>query len=727
MIHSIHIENFRKHADLTVNFTAGINAIRAQNEAGKTTLLESIAYALFGAQALKEPLDDVVTYGVPVGKLKVDLRLEVAGVDYTIKRGKSGAELTFAGQVVTGQTEVTKFVEKLLGASRDMASKLMLAKQKDLGGALAGGPTAAGQLIEDLAGLDLIDNLVTQISETLPSGNTAAAQASVDSARSRAEPGEEVDLTPLRHAVRDAVADVEREKAAHQKLMAQLATLDVAAANAALADQARLQRSADVRLIQTGSLHAALAVAPLVAPAEGAIAEMRGKVEAQKGIAAAAKLHAELQALDTSELWDDSLRSLIAAVADEEVALAAAVTAHAAAAESERAIISDHRDAKTAFTLKRQQLEGQLIKETSCALCQKDLTDVPEVVRINSTLTSRINNLQMARAADQDAEMAALENADKATAAAAKAVATSKSQLAQLQCVVRANDQIEKVYARAEAFITLDPSRVPSAWTWTGPTAEPQDFAGALAKLELQERQAIADGAARAQKQKQYDDLLDASAADAIEMAALEIAEANHTRASASALAGLAGLAADRLRVCEASQRTAQSALSIEQALQAQIADQVAKAKIELVAAELLLADMQANNALVKKLRAARPQITDKLWAIVLAAVTTYFSDVRGEYSAVTRADGKFKVNGNPASGLSGSAEDVLGLAIRFALTKTFLPSIDFLILDEVAAACDDQRETAMLGLLATAGFKQTILVTHSDLADAFSDNVITL
>lgn len=188
MLHKIRLENFRKHADLTVSFTAGINAIRAPNEAGKTTLLEAIAYALFGTKGLKESIDDVVTYDMPVSKLRVALDFDHAGVAYNIKRSKSGAELNGTGVKVTGQAEVTRFVEKLLGTSADMASKLMLAKQKGLGGALSGGPREAGAMIEDLAGIDLIQRYIDLITAHLVAGQTSAAEANVASARARAEP-----------------------------------------------------------------------------------------------------------------------------------------------------------------------------------------------------------------------------------------------------------------------------------------------------------------------------------------------------------------------------------------------------------------------------------------------------------------------------------------------------------------------------------------------------------
>ena len=93
----------------------------------------------------------------------------------------------------------------------------------------------------------------------------------------------------------------------------------------------------------------------------------------------------------------------------------------------------------------------------------------------------------------------------------------------------------------------------------------------------------------------------------------------------------------------------------------------------------------------------------------------------------VTRGEKGFAVDGKSAKSLSGSTKDSLGLAIRLALAKTFLPSLGFLILDEPAAACSDSRESAMLGLLSACDFDQILMVTHSDLADAYSSSIIQL
>jgi ABC-type transport system involved in cytochrome bd biosynthesis fused ATPase/permease subunit len=138
---------------------------------------------------------------------------------------------------------------------------------------------------------------------------------------------------------------------------------------------------------------------------------------------------------------------------------------------------------------------------------------------------------------------------------------------------------------------------------------------------------------------------------------------------------------------------------------------------------------MHFNNTLQKAVRLARPVIADKLWTVVLAAVSTYFSTMRGEKSVVTREGNSFKVDGHVVGGggLSGSALDLLGLSIRMALTRTFLPTAPFLILDEPAAAMDEERTRQMLGFLVAAGFQQTILVTHESESESVADNLITI
>ena len=148
MLLNLKLTNFRKIVSDEMTFTDGVNCIRGANEASKSTRLEAIGYALFGSRALRTPIEQVVTYGCDVKKLKVELSVQIGNQTYVFTRSKNGAEVVVDGTPhVTGQTEVSLFAASLLGADVNIASKLMFANQGDLRGALTGGPKYLAEMI----------------------------------------------------------------------------------------------------------------------------------------------------------------------------------------------------------------------------------------------------------------------------------------------------------------------------------------------------------------------------------------------------------------------------------------------------------------------------------------------------------------------------------------------------------------------------------------------------
>ena len=136
MLGTMILKCFRKHEDLTIDFTEGLNTLRGPNEKGKTTLTEAMMYAWLGTAALREPLEQVVTYDHPVTALSVDLSWKLDGVEYNIVRSKKGAELRFGDQVITGQKETRAFMERQLGCPLAVAKLLMFAGQNEIRGVL---------------------------------------------------------------------------------------------------------------------------------------------------------------------------------------------------------------------------------------------------------------------------------------------------------------------------------------------------------------------------------------------------------------------------------------------------------------------------------------------------------------------------------------------------------------------------------------------------------------
>ena len=80
------------------DFHLGLTAISAANEQGKSLRLEFIRFALFGTDALRGAATDYKT-------LKVTLKFQVKGQDYTVFRNGSKVELKQGDATVASGTK----------------------------------------------------------------------------------------------------------------------------------------------------------------------------------------------------------------------------------------------------------------------------------------------------------------------------------------------------------------------------------------------------------------------------------------------------------------------------------------------------------------------------------------------------------------------------------------------------------------------------------------------
>jgi DNA repair exonuclease SbcCD ATPase subunit len=691
--------NFRQHRELNVTFTPGVNALRGKNEAGKTTILEAIAYVMFGAKiALRQPIDEVVTWGEKSSSLKAELDAQINGVTYRGKRSKAGAEIWLAEglkPLVTGQDECTRFWETLLGVSAKVASNLMLANQQSLRGALEGGPSAPVALIETLANFRLIDTIINLVKEKLPNGQTGQTEARVAGLQERlAAPVEDDGLAELQvefdasHATNMAASGAKVQAQIECDNFAERAQAAQSAVNAA--DRAQqLVTTAVGNFTRAQQALEGIVVPPT--PDTSRVDELRQQVNDAQRLVRARTAHKALQGLGEPNVeWDEGMEKLHAA-------RAFAAGEHSTATTK----VGDLRVART-------RNEGQIIRETQCSFCDKDLSQVPEATTRNHGLMERI--------AEIDTEIAEWQ----------ARIAEQAELMDTYDGIINDARNRGRVYQQCAEFITLNEAFVPARWTWTGPDVaqEPGNPAALLQAIENEQR-AHDQAKGRLAQAEANVEIARTAWADAQQVAAEAKALADRLApdlVTADELASKAAAAEARFRATNEAYR-----VSTAQAVRREREGQKARLAADLAAAQLDLDKMKAGNRLLEKLRSARPQIADKLWAVVLQSVSLYFSQIRGVKSVVTRSDNGFQVDGQNIGGLSGSTLDALGLAIRIALTKTFLPNARFLVLDEPAAACDDSRETNMIGLVATSDFDQVILVTHSDLADSFAAQVIQL
>src|SRR3989442_14199590 len=95
----LRLVNFRQHADTELEFGPGITGIIGPNGSGKTSILEAIAWALYGVQAVRGDKDSIRRLGAK-GRagVEVDLEFRLGAHEHRGKRGLSTAGLHQDGQ-----------------------------------------------------------------------------------------------------------------------------------------------------------------------------------------------------------------------------------------------------------------------------------------------------------------------------------------------------------------------------------------------------------------------------------------------------------------------------------------------------------------------------------------------------------------------------------------------------------------------------------------------------
>ena len=58
-LNSLHLCNFRQHADTKIAFDSGLTGVIGPNGSGKTTILEAIAWAIYGNAAARGTRDSM--------------------------------------------------------------------------------------------------------------------------------------------------------------------------------------------------------------------------------------------------------------------------------------------------------------------------------------------------------------------------------------------------------------------------------------------------------------------------------------------------------------------------------------------------------------------------------------------------------------------------------------------------------------------------------------------
>src|SRR3954466_5322597 len=135
-LNSLRLLNFRQHADSYIEFHDGLTGIIGANGSGKTTILEAIAWALYGQDAARGKKETIRWMRAGTGaRVKVELDFELGGHRYRVERGLTNAELYLDNgptPIVNSLTGVTDMLRRRLGMSKDEFFNTYFTGQKEL-------------------------------------------------------------------------------------------------------------------------------------------------------------------------------------------------------------------------------------------------------------------------------------------------------------------------------------------------------------------------------------------------------------------------------------------------------------------------------------------------------------------------------------------------------------------------------------------------------------------
>jgi exonuclease SbcC len=168
-LHALTLRNFRQHSDSHIQFRQGLTGIIGANGAGKSTVLEGLAYALFGADAIRGTKGSIRWNRAPARKgAEVELDFSANGTRYSLFRSETNASLfeKILGdpdelrEIVGSTSAVNAAIPEILGMSYREFAATFLCSQKDLMRLASMGGTERQQFYRQTMGVGKVDEAV---------------------------------------------------------------------------------------------------------------------------------------------------------------------------------------------------------------------------------------------------------------------------------------------------------------------------------------------------------------------------------------------------------------------------------------------------------------------------------------------------------------------------------------------------------------------------------------
>ncbi|MCU1484193.1 MAG: hypothetical protein JWN67_939 [Actinomycetia bacterium] len=722
----LYLRNYRVYEDeCELEVPAGLVGIYGPNGGGKSALIESIRWTLYGKSRTSN--DQIRTSGVNADCV-TEVEFEHEGHLYLVRRTITGINHTVKAeahwnnqQVAEGVRDVATYVHSVIGMDDTSFRSSVFAEQKQVAAFSAHGTAKRRELVLRMLG-------ITPLDKARDSARSDARDARADHERLAARLPDLGELEEVLAAAKQHAEAIVDEVAGSEATLAEAVTSNDAAEAAfeQLEDLARTwnqlvvegKAAASIVDASTDRVESLIAEQAALADVEGALAELRPQAEgldelearlrALEAVESAIAALAVLPDLDAPERPDDSVAETARAAAEQAAAASAELAGSVRAAEQELV----RAEAAAARS-------SELSADEDCPVCGQHLGDAFEQVAAHRTEEVRAasDRLSAERSKLADAESVAKLAAKEAREATTALTAAQQAWATWEQHAARRFDA-EAVLAQARALAgdvagTADEAKQELAVRRRAAT----EVAKLEARLERAPQVATELGATRARLEEATatrDALREKVKGLAFKPADLEAAKQarSEARQALKLATDTANAVRQRAAQAESVVTTATTRLDDGKQAHADIADLAERAR-HLGRLGDLLSDFRNNVVSVVGPRLAAQaaelfaELTDHEYDRLEVDADTY--EIQITDAGRTYGMDRF----------SGSEVDLANLALRVAISEHVRfqsgGAVGLLVLDEVFGPLDDERKERMLLALERlkGRFRQVLVVTH--------------
>lgn len=754
MLLTLILENFKKHAYLKVDFTAGTNGIYGSNYRGKTTLLNGILFALGGSSHV--PGNRLHRIGAD-GPMKVSLTFALGSSEYQVVRTKSTANLFKDGAVIaTSSSAVTNEIENLIGMTIKEWKELHYAKQKNAHSLLRYSANNLHQLMRRLNGADELDRVSANLKlmVTKAQAQVDAVEAAVGDAATRELQQEQLqkllaDLPELEEQVKSQEAGLAGAEAELAEASGKVVRFNEAMEKRRgwIEKAGSLLEKMGIRMDTTARAQTRYNAAEQAVKAIDAKDADQGRLNSLKtDLSELNRLEGELQAalkqqeqnaqhlaeakakVEARQKWLDDNKAALTTYREQLLA-----DGHGGEPDMEMRA-NTLVEQRAALGVKIKQLE-EAISGAVCSACNRPF-DEHDPVALEVEKAQLVGQLQ-----EMAEEAAALSDLRAELTRLVNSVSQRESELAQAQNYLEAETQRDAQRQEAVDIAKTTLAGMQSLAQKEHGTSDKEQLQALIVQLSgaAQRLRAANDALKEAGDELQEAKLAEAKATtDATEFGATAAAiqEAKALLVTDEALKVEVVQAHNSLRelVSERRELLAQgrTSLAVSKNQLTNLQETVNKVGEALKRGEAAAKRVASIAALQKYLKANSENYMAKVWELFMArASQTCSACTGGDISGLQRTDdGAFVFtegdNEMQLEEASGAQEAIIGLAVQLALAEAAPSALGALLLDEPTADMDDDRSMATVATLGALGM-QIVFVSHHQTDNAVCNNAIML